>query len=236
MWTDKEIEFLRANAPLMTMRELTDALEPLSYSAGSNLKRYDSIRKRLQILGVSPKSNGWMEPEIELLKDNGSIMTAKDLQALLLPLTTSLGKAPRTVENIRHKLKSLSITPQPDSYKYWSEDDVGFLVANHDKMSFGAIAKKLGFTESSVKTKYYTLGLKYGYMVQVTPWMETMLEKIKATGKSLYETSMELFDTGHVVEVRQQGRGAAGAGRMAVFCRDVGPPTAGKGKERTDGV
>jgi len=150
----------------------------------------------------------WTYAEEQFLRDNSASCTIKQL-TMALVAHTGIEKSPETV---RFRCKKLGLPSPVDGRRAWTDDELEYLHDNRDE-PLNELCSVLDRSEKSVKSQLYNKTFVYE-MKQVTPWRQTMLEKIDELGKSIYDVACEMWQGGKVIEVKQND------GMMAVFCRE----------------
>ena len=146
------------------------------------------------------KSRDWTQEEEDILINNYSHMTARELQELL---------PNRTIEAIRDRGIKYGLKSKYRLETYWNDNDTDFLVNNWDKMSDYEIGEILNKEPSSIKERRKLLGLaridknKQGYTTiknmlrgQIWNWKQKSMKACKY--KCVISGSKE-FDIHHMV-------------------------------------
>lgn len=138
-------------------------------------------------------------------------MTVKELAEGLKNVSSTA----RHIENVRMRCKAMDLTPKSArDYHNWTREEEDYLRKSYNRIGYDKMAAHLGLPKKKVTAKAEKMRLRYGEMERVTPWMDSMLVKIKDTGKTLYDLSIELFDMGRKVSVEENANG-----KLAVFSR-----------------
>lgn len=159
-YTDEDIEFLRKYYPIgdwdsifIRFPNLTkDQIYNVCSKRGISANYYDrdkSLKSEYYKNMIKNRSK-WSEGEVEILKNNYSIMLIVDIMKLL---------PGRTYDSIALKAKKLSLVSYTRQQQLYSDDDICFIKSNWQRMSDDEMAITLNRTRRAIKAVRNEIGL-----------------------------------------------------------------------------
>ena len=135
-WTDNEIEYLKENHLILSIKDL-----------GSKLNRSESsIKYKAMDLNLT-ENNFWTVQDIEFLKNNYLILKIEDLKKSLN----------RTKKSIQCKASMINLTTN----YFWTDDEIEYLKKNYPDGDPDLLKLNLDrHTWIAIKTKAFSIGLK----------------------------------------------------------------------------
>ena len=115
-------------------------------AAKNQLERSHAMRSNYQY---------WKLTEEKLLINNFQKMTGRELATLLNRSTQSIRARAFSL-----RLKKKSTNSERNSYQYWSNEEVNFILENYNKMTNEELATKLNRSYNSINTRASMMGLK----------------------------------------------------------------------------
>ena len=159
-YTDEDIEFLRKYYPIgdwdsifARFPNLTkDQIYNICYKRGisANYCNRDKLVKSEYYKNMIKNRSKWTDEEIEILKNNYSIMSVPDIMKLL---------PKRTYDAITLKAKKLSLISYTRQQQLYSDNDIVFIKLNWQYMSDEEIAIALKRTRRAIKAMRCEIGL-----------------------------------------------------------------------------
>ena len=159
-YTDDHIEFLRKYYPIgdwdsifTRFPNLTkDQIYNVCHKRGISANYYDrdKLLKSEYYKNMVKNRSKWSDSEVEILKNNYSIMPITDIMELL---------PKRTYDSIALKAKKLSLVSYTRQQQLYSDDDIAFIESNWQQMSDEEMAMALHRTRRAIKAVRNEIGL-----------------------------------------------------------------------------
>lgn len=159
-YTDEDIEFLRKYYPVgdwdsifIRFPNLTkDQIYNVCHRRGISANYYgrDKLLKSEYYKNMVKNRSRWSDSEVEILKNNYSMMPIADIMKLL---------PKRTYDSIVLKAKKLSLVSYTKQQQLYSDNDIAFIELNWQQMSDEEMATVLHRTRRAIKAVRNEIGL-----------------------------------------------------------------------------
>lgn len=159
-YTDEDIDFLRKYYPIgdwdsifTRFPNLTkDQIYNVCHKRGISANYYnrDKLLKLEHYKSMNKNRSKWSENEVEILKNNYSIMPIADIMKLL---------PNRTYDSIALKANKLSLASYTKQQQLYSDDDIAYIESNWQQMSDEEMAVTLNRTRRAIKAVRGAIGL-----------------------------------------------------------------------------
>lgn len=159
-YTDEDIEFLKKYYPIGDWNSIFDRFPNLNKDQIYNVCHKRGISANYYNRDISLKSeyytnmiknrSKWSDDEVEILKNNYSVIPITDIMKLL---------PNRTYDSIVLKARKLSLVSYVRQQQLYSDDDINFIESNWELMSDEEIATILNRTRRAIKAMRCEIGL-----------------------------------------------------------------------------
>lgn len=159
-YTDEDIEFLKKYYPIGDWNSIFDRFPNLNKDQIYNVCHKRGISANYYNRDISLKSeyytnmiknrSKWSDDEVEILKNNYSVIPITDIMKLL---------PNRTYDSIVLKARKLSLVSYVRQQQLYSDDDINFIESNWELMSDEEMATILNRTRRAIKAMRCEIGL-----------------------------------------------------------------------------
>ena len=159
-YTDEDIEFLKKYYPIGDWNSIFDRFPNLNKDQIYNVCHKRGISANYYNRDISLKyeyytnmiknRSKWSDDEVEILKNNYSVIPITDIMKLL---------PNRTYDSIVLKARKLSLVSYVSQQQLYSDDDINFIESNWELMSDEEMATILNRTRRAIKAMRCEIGL-----------------------------------------------------------------------------